>query len=67
MSIRDAELEFEINDNEYWVDELDRELDDLFDDDDWDVDEEDDFAEFIEDAFADDFLDWEIDLLDDEV
>lgn len=68
MSIRDAELEFEVNDT-YWLDDLDpiAWLDEA-DDDDWVVgDDDDDLFPYVDDAFADDFADWEIDLLDDEV
>lgn len=70
MSVRDAELEFEVNDT-YWLDELDAELafefeEDFLPESDWAIgDDEDEYYD--EDDDYDDFADWEIDLLDDEV
>lgn len=62
MSVRDAELEFEINHNDYWLDELSdlSEFDaDFYDDDDWAIEDELELLSY-EDEFEDDYSDWEI-------
>lgn len=74
MGIRDAELEFEVNDT-YWLDELDADLerllledtddDDLWlDEDDWAIGD-DDVEPYDESEYYADFedTDWEVDLL----
>ena len=66
MSIRDTELEFEVNDT-YWLDELDADMafeSEFLDEDDWAIGDDEEYDEFDE---YDDFVDWEIDLLDNEV
>lgn len=70
MSIRDAELEFELNPNDYWLDELSdlNEFDaDFYDEDDWTIEDEDTLPYDEFEDYADDFAEWEIDLEDDEV